>query len=81
VIEGHARIDMASTSVGDAMFVEFDRAGSEAGADGMSALIAYPGPDPIMSLLQESGEQMTSSADTSTQRSLPKPKEIVEAQT
>ncbi|QWG14506.1 class I mannose-6-phosphate isomerase [Bradyrhizobium sediminis] len=81
VIEGDARIDMASTSVGDAMFVEGDRAGIEAGADGMSALIAYPGPDPIMSLLQESGEQMTSSADTSTLRSLPKPKEIVEAQT
>jgi mannose-6-phosphate isomerase len=46
----------------------------------MSGLIAYPGPDPAMPLLQESGEQMTKSAGTSALRS-PKPKEIVEAQT
>ena len=31
----------------------------------MSGLIAYPGPDPMMSLLQESGEQMIKSAGTS----------------
>lgn len=81
VLEGHARIGLASTSAGDAMFVEGDRAAIESGAIGMSALIAYPGPDPIMPLLRESGEQMISSADTSALLPSPKPKEIVEVQT
>ncbi len=80
VIGGHARIGLTSASVGDAVFAEADRAGFEVGPDGMSGLIAYPGPDPIMPLLQESGEQMTKSASTSAPRS-PKPEEIVEAQT
>jgi mannose-6-phosphate isomerase len=80
VIGGHARIGPTSASVGDAVFAEADRAGIEVGPDGMSGLIAYPGPDPIMPLLQESGEQMTKSASTSAVRA-PKPEEIVEAQT
>jgi mannose-6-phosphate isomerase len=46
----------------------------------MSGLIAYPGPDPMMPLLQESGEQMIISASTSAVRS-PTPEESVEAQT
>ena len=46
----------------------------------MSGLIAYPGPDPIMPLLQESGERMTTSAGTSARRSL-KPKQNIAAQT
>src|SRR6267154_2739059 len=72
VIKGHARIGLTNTTVGDAMFVEADRAGIEVGPDGMSGMMAYPGPDPIMPLLQESGEQMTKSAGTSAVRS-PKP--------
>lgn len=81
VIEGHAQVGPTCASTGDAMFVEGDHASIEAGATGMSALIAYPGPDPIMPLLQESGEQMTSSADTPALLSSPKPEQIVEAQT
>jgi mannose-6-phosphate isomerase len=80
VTEGLARIGPICASVGDAVFAEADRADIEVGPAGMSGLIAYPGPDPTMPLLQESGEQMTKSADTSAARS-PKPKEIVEAQT
>jgi mannose-6-phosphate isomerase len=80
VIAGHARIGLTSASVGDAVFAEADRAGIEVGPDGMSGLMAYPGPDPIMPLLQESGEQMTKSTGASAVRS-PKPEEIVEAQT
>jgi mannose-6-phosphate isomerase len=80
VIGGHARIGLTSASIGDAVFADADRAGIEVGPDGMSGLIAYPGPDPIMPLLQESGEQMTKSASASAVRS-PKPEEIVEAQT
>jgi mannose-6-phosphate isomerase len=80
VIEGQARIGLISASVGDAVFAKGDRAGIEAGVDGMSALVAYPGPDPIMPLLQESAEQMTPSADTPALRE-PKPKQTVGAQT
>jgi mannose-6-phosphate isomerase len=80
VIGGQARIGLTSASVGDAVFAEADRAGIEVGPDGMSGLIAYPEPDPIMPLLQESGEQMITSASTSAIRS-PTPKESVEAQT
>src|SRR5712671_3891744 len=80
VIKGHARIGLTNTTVGDAIFVEADRAGIEVGPDGMSGLIAYPGPDPVISLLQDSGERMTESAGTSASPS-PKSNEIVEAQT
>ena len=80
VIEGHARIGLTSAAAGDAVFAEADRAGIETGPDGMSGLIAYPGPDPIMPLLQESGERMTTSAGTSARRSL-KPKQNIAAQT
>jgi mannose-6-phosphate isomerase len=80
VIAGQARIGLTNASVGDAVFAEADRAGIEVGPDGMSGMMAYPGPDPIMPLLQESGEQMTQSAGTSAVRS-PKPEEIVEGQT
>jgi mannose-6-phosphate isomerase len=74
VIEGRARIGAISASVGDAVFAEADGADIEAGPAGMSGLIAYPGPDAVIPLLQESTER------TSAVRS-PKPKEIVEAQT
>ncbi len=80
VIEGHARIGLISASVGDAVFAESDRVDIEVGPAGMSGLIAYPGPDPTMSLLQESGAQMTKSVGTSVVRP-PNPKEIVEART
>ena len=80
VIKGHARIGLTNTTLGDAIFVEADRAGIEVGPDGMSGLIAYPGPDPVISLLQDSGERMTESAGTSASPS-PKSNEIVEAQT
>ena len=78
VIDGRAQIGSISASVGDAIFAEGDRAGIEVGPDGMSCLIAYPGPNPTMPLLQESGEKMTKSAGASAARL---PKAIVEAQT
>jgi mannose-6-phosphate isomerase len=80
VIGGRARIGSIDASVGDAVFAEADRADIEAGPAGLSALIAYPGPDPMMALLGESEEQMTKSASASVIRS-PKPTQIVEVQT
>ena len=80
VIEGHTRIGPIDASVGDAVFAEADRADIEVGPAGMCGLIAYPGPDPIMTLLQKVEEQMTKSAGRSSLHG-PKPKAIVEAQT
>ena len=80
VIEGHAKIGATNTAVGDVIFVEADHAIIEVGPDGISGLIAYPGPDPIISLLQEAGAHMTKSVGPSEVR-LPKSNEIVEAQT
>jgi mannose-6-phosphate isomerase len=77
VIDGQAQIGLTSASVGDAVFVEADRAGIEVGPDGMSALLAYPGPDPVISLLRDTGARMPKSAALRS----PKPKKIVEAQT
>jgi mannose-6-phosphate isomerase len=80
VIEGHATIGSISASVGDAVFAEADCADIEVGPAGMSGLVAYPGPDPAMRLLEETGEHMTKSAGASAARE-PKPNEIVEART
>jgi mannose-6-phosphate isomerase len=77
VIEGRARIGLINASVGDAVFAEADRAGIEVGPDGTSCLIAYPGPDPTMPLLQELGAQTAKSAGTSASPS-PKSNEIAE---
>jgi mannose-6-phosphate isomerase len=79
VIEGHARIGLTNMTVGDAVFAKADRAGIGVGPDRMSALLAYPGPDPVVALLEESAEHMTRSAGTSTARSS-KPEEIVGVQ-
>jgi mannose-6-phosphate isomerase len=79
VIEGGARIGSIAASVGDAVFAEADRAGIEAGPDGLSCLIAYPGPDPIMQLLQESEVQMIKSRTPASPS--PKSNETAEAQT
>ena len=53
VIEGCARIGSIGASVGDAVFVEADRVEIEVGSEGMNCLIAYPGPNPIIALLQD----------------------------
>jgi mannose-6-phosphate isomerase len=69
MIEGRARIGSISASVGDAVFAEADHADIAAGPAGMSGLMAYPGPDPTIALLQESGEQMITSAGALVRRS------------
>lgn len=79
-IEGRARIGLTDTTVGDVVFIEADRAGIEVGPDGMSGLIAYPGPDPVISLMQDSRE-LTSEPTRAPILQSPKPNKIVEAQT
>ena len=42
-----------------------ERAEIEVGSGGMSCLIGYPGPNPLVALLQEAGEPMTDHAGSS----------------
>ena len=43
-IEGHAQLGSARLALGDAVFLQADRAEIEVGAEGLKALLAYPGP-------------------------------------
>lgn len=77
VIEGKGRIGHTDATVGDAIFIEVDSAGIAIGPDGMSGLVAYPGPDPMVSLLQDCTGRTTESPAARR----PKAGKITEAQT
>src|SRR5437868_3474980 len=59
VLDGHAAIGLAAVSVGEAVFVSGGRASIEVGANGLSALVAYPASVPVASLLQRLDEKST----------------------
>ena len=59
VLDGHAAIGLATVSIGQAIFVGGGRSSIEVGANGLTALIAYPAPRPIDSLLQRLCEPST----------------------
>ncbi|MDA9534093.1 class I mannose-6-phosphate isomerase [Bradyrhizobium sp. CCBAU 25338] len=61
VIEGRGRIGRTNATMGDAIFVEADSAGIEVGPNGMGGLVAYPGPDPLVSLLLDCTGRMNRS--------------------
>jgi len=81
VIEGSARIGAMNAVVGDVIFIEVDSVGIEVGPDGMSGLIAYPGPDPIASLLQERAGRTPRSAGISAAMQAPNSSKRIEVQT
>jgi mannose-6-phosphate isomerase len=56
VLDGHAAIGLAAASIGQAIFVGGGRASIEVGANGLTALVAYPASAPVASLLQTLGE-------------------------
>jgi mannose-6-phosphate isomerase len=58
-LDGHAAIGLAALSIGQAVFVSGGRASIEVGADGLSALVAYPASAPIGSLLHRLSGQST----------------------
>jgi mannose-6-phosphate isomerase len=66
VLDGHAAIGLATVSIGQAMFVGGGRSSIEVGANGLTALIAYPATRPIVSLLQRLCEPSTQSAQLTT---------------
>ncbi|MCR6736771.1 MAG: class I mannose-6-phosphate isomerase [Afipia sp.] len=53
VLEGGGRIGITDVSMGDVMFVEAERVDIQVGPDGLDGLLAYPGPDPDLGLLEE----------------------------
>ncbi len=52
-IEGHAQLGATRLSRGEAVFLQADHAEIEAGADGLKALLAYPGPSVNPDALRE----------------------------
>src|SRR3984957_12548270 len=56
ITDGHAAIGLAGASIGEVIFVGGDRTSIEVGPNGLSGLIAYPGPEPVDSLLQKLSE-------------------------
>ena len=52
VLEGHARIGLMNAFAGEAMFLEAEDTGIEAGAEGLKGLLAYLATEPSASLLQ-----------------------------
>jgi mannose-6-phosphate isomerase len=52
-IEGHAQLGATRLSLGQAVFLQADHADIEAGADGLKALLAYPGPTINLDALRE----------------------------
>ena len=56
-LDGHAAIGLAAASIGQAIFIGGGRTSIEVGANGLSALIAYPASRAVDSLLQRLGEQ------------------------
>jgi mannose-6-phosphate isomerase len=53
ILDGHAAIGLAAVSIGQAIFVGGDRTSIAVGANGLTALIAYPSSRPSVSLLQK----------------------------
>ena len=56
VLDGHAAIGLTAVSVGGAIFVSGGRTSIEVGANGLTALVAYPAAGAVASLLQALGE-------------------------
>ncbi|UGY18986.1 hypothetical protein [Bradyrhizobium septentrionale] len=66
VLDGHAAIGLATVSIGQAVFVGGGRSSIEVGANGLTALIAYPAARPIASLLQRLCEPSTRAVQSAT---------------
>jgi len=56
VLDGHAAIGLTAVSLGGAIFVSGGRTSIEVGANGLTALVAYPAAAAVASLLQALGE-------------------------
>jgi len=64
VLDGQARIGLMNAFVGEAVFLDAERADIEVGADGLKGLVAYLGPDPDPSLLHRCDGQSAVAPDS-----------------
>ena len=80
VLDGHAAIGLAAVAVGQAVFLGGGRASIEVGANGLTALVAYPASAPIASLLQTLGEA-SMNADPHAAGTVPELAALSEART
>jgi mannose-6-phosphate isomerase len=80
VLDGHAAVGLVAASAGQAIFVGGDRTSIEVGTAGLSGLIAYPGPNPSKSLLQNLGKR-PANCNTPVELAAPRTADTVEAQT
>jgi mannose-6-phosphate isomerase len=63
VLAGNAWVGPTSLSVGEALYLQADRAGIRTGAGGLSCLVACQGPEPSQNLLHMLAGQPDRSAD------------------
>jgi mannose-6-phosphate isomerase len=68
VIGGHAQIGSTKASLGEAVFLEADHAEIEVGADGLKALLAYPGPNVNPDALKDRSDTGTNTARDASSR-------------
>jgi mannose-6-phosphate isomerase len=61
VLDGHAAVGLTAISAGQAIFAAGGRSSIEVGANGMTALVAYPATAPVSSLLHRLGKPSTDS--------------------
>jgi len=80
VLDGRAAIGLATVAVGQAVFLGSGRTSIEVGANGLTALVAYPAAAPIASLLQTLGEPSASPVPGSP-AALPELTDLTEART
>jgi mannose-6-phosphate isomerase len=71
ILEGHARVGLMNAFVGEALFLEASRTSIEVGSEGLTALLAYLGPQPAANLLRNLGGQSASSMLGAPSRPLP----------
>ena len=57
ILEGYARVGLMNAFVGEATYFDGDRTTITAGSDGMTALVAYLGPEPRFGLLRSLDSQ------------------------
>ncbi|MFI5016044.1 MAG: class I mannose-6-phosphate isomerase, partial [Hyphomicrobiales bacterium] len=77
-LEGDARIGPIELSIGEAVFVEADRAGMRIGPEGLTALLAYSGPEPVRDLMRQMARDEAGSSTPSIPRLPPIPAEPVD---
>ena len=79
VLDGRAKIGLMNAFVGEAVFLDAEQAGIEAGPEGLKGLVAYPGPEPDPSLLRRRSGQSAASSRSRKPPLLDRPARVASA--